>query len=169
MSVTILVNCQLVAYVIIIIILFFFNYQSVLIRAANKQSWCYVMYGSEREREKETRLEKESKKVLTVKGKRERERKARKKGSCFIFIYLFISAPSLTPVWQRLARKGSTPLPGKHRRDSCACCSILDSSQQYTGPDFGVMAGTYPTQKISPFLIFRYSSKLSCSINVRLF
>lgn len=43
MLVTMLVNCQLVP-------ISYFHYQSVPIRAANKQSWCYVMYGSERER-----------------------------------------------------------------------------------------------------------------------
>lgn len=81
------------------------------------------------------------KKVLTVKGKRERERRHERKGLVLFF------APSLTPVWQRLARKGSTPLPGKHRRDSCACCSILDSSQQCTGRDFGEMMGAYQKKK----------------------
>ncbi|CAB1460260.1 unnamed protein product [Pleuronectes platessa] len=38
-----------------------------------------------------------------------------------------------------MARKSSTPLPDEHRRDSCACCSILDSTQQNEGRDFGEM------------------------------
>ncbi|KAK2824510.1 hypothetical protein Q5P01_021685 [Channa striata] len=48
---------------------------------------------------------------------------------------------------KRLARKGSTPLSGKHRRDSCGCCSILDSSQQYAGRDFGANNGVRSTDR----------------------
>ncbi len=117
-----------------------------------------------REREKGTGLEKERKRCWLQKVRGE-EKEGTKEGVLFyLFIYLFCSLvdPGSAEAGQK---RQHTPPYSKHRRDSCACCSILDASQLHTGREFGVMKGTYQKNKQTKKIIiklFHFHFFLSC-------